>query len=468
MSRIKSHIKQSFTLLVCGALSFVAKAGNDGVTNFVSSPQFKHASISLYIKDLTNNKVIASYNPQQSLTPASILKVMTTASAIELLGDNFRFETTLATDKNDAHKLIIHGHGDPTLGSEYIGQEQNQFLNTWINHIKKNVNSDSLNILVVDDYFGYLGQSRKWIKEDMGNYYAAGSYGISVFDNAYKLYFDTTEDKAKIVKTDPQMSGLLFSNYLNLNNSNQDNGYILGEPFSKNRQLIGDIPRGKTSFSIKGDIPDPGIFLAETLATSLRDNGINISSYNTIRVEPQQYAEKVFYTHQSPPLKDIIRVVNVRSNNHYAEHIIRAIGRSNGTKPDEALTSGIKSVKDLWEKKGFDVDGLSMFDGCGLAPSNAVNSSFMCDILTAMKDNDAFITSLPKAGKEGTVRNFLKGSRLEGKVIVKSGSIGNVQCFAGYYLSENKQYAFTVMVNNFNGSHRETVKAIEKLLLSVF
>jgi len=85
------------------------------------------------------------------------------------------------------------------------------------------------------------------------------------------------------------------------------------------------------------------------------------------------------------------------------------------------------------------------------------------------KYSEAFVASFPKAGSEGTVRNLLKGTRLEGKVFVKSGSIANVQCYAGYYLDGDKKYAFAIMVNHFKkNSRRQVVKAIESLLLAVF
>lgn len=465
---LKSHIKQGFTILLCGALSFTAKASNDAIKTFLATPEFKHASISLQIKDLNSGKILASHNPQQSLTPASILKVVTTASAIELLGVDYQFKTTLSFDKNNPDKLIVKGHGDPTLGSEHIVGNKNLFLATWTNQIKKQNKTSPINILVADDYFGYDGQSRKWIKEDMGNYYAAGAFGISIYDNTYRLNFNTTGAKATIISTNPKMKDIEFENTLSLNSNNKDNGYILGEPLSNKRRIIGDIPKGKASFSIKGDIPDPGLFLAETLANHFLKNGIKINNYTTSRLSKTNYTEgTVFYTHKSPTLSSIIKVINNKSNNHYSEHLIRAIGQINDTQANP-LSTGVEQVQKLWKSKGLDTDGLFMYDGCGLAPSNAINSGLMVDILDQMKDNQAFTNSLPKAGVEGTVRYFLKGTKLEGKVIVKSGSIGKVQCFAGYYINGSEKYAFTVMVNNFNGSHRNTVKAIENLLVNIF
>jgi len=112
-----------------------------------------------------------------------------------------------------------------------------------------------------------------------------------------------------------------------------------------------------------------------------------------------------------------------------------------------------------------------MHDGCGLAPQNAVSARFLTDLLVYMHErsdySDAFFQSLPKAGLEGTLQNFLRNTRLAGKVTAKSGSIGGVQCYAGYLIDGNRQYAFAVMANKFNGTRPEVRSTIEQFLLSL-
>lgn len=450
---------------------------------FSSLPGFENASIGFCVKDLSGNE-ISSINKSTTLTPASTLKVLTSATALEILGEKYSYPTTLAVNVNNPQQLIIRGYGDPTLGSEYTGRGTNDFLNDWITRIKKQIDiQQPIDILVVDDYFGYSGVSSKWLKEDLGNYFAAGAYGISIFDNSYRLYFNTTDTQSapQIIRTQPEMPDLIFLNTLKMNTTNKDNGYINGGTFSNYRTLVGDIPAKRSSFSIKGDIPDPGLMLSKTLSVKLQEEGYSVRKLETSRslYYDNMYnrfgagnpEESIFYTYYSPSLKDIIRVVNERSNNHYSEHLIRTIGRAAGDKNvyTDALAEGIIQTSLFWNNKGINTNSLRMYDGCGLAPSDGISAEMLCDILVYMKTkskySDAFVESLPKAGKEGTVRNILKGSRLEGKVILKSGSIANVQCFAGYYIDGDKQYAFSIMVNNYNSPRNQVVKAIENILL---
>lgn len=448
------------------------------VTEFKNKEVLRNASVGLLVQDM-NGKEIASLNKQVALTPASILKVVTTATVLETLGSDFKYETTLSADGN---RVIITGSGDPTLGSEYLYQNNDAFLSEWVTQIKKSGLISPIELYIADNYFGYQGTSRKWIREDMGNYYAACSYGISVFDNTYRLYFNTmdTSKPPVILRTDPEQPDINFLNTITYNTTGKDNGYVWGEPFSFNRQLEGNIPAKKASFSIKGDIPDPGLYLGQSLTKTLKLQGIEVKKLNTAREDYYTKSDnlasagKVFYTHRSTALSSIIKVVNVRSNNHYTEHLIRTLGRKhNSDIYSESLSEGITYIQDFWKDKGLSTDGLFMYDGSGLAPSNAVTPELMCGILRHMYTkstySDDFYASLPKAGMEGTVKSLLKGTRLAGKVHVKSGSIANVQCFAGYYIDGDKKYVFTVMVNNFHrNSRREVVKAIESLLLGIF
>ena len=465
-------LKSLFWLSISSSLSAQT---DSAVTQFLASPEFKHATVAFCIKDLDGNTMYA-YNQDKLLTPASTMKVLTTASALEILGDDYRYKTELSFSKEDS-TLVITGAGDPTLGSEYAEDKAQNFLEKWESEIKKQKFSQQpFHVLVDDSRFGYDGISYRWTWEDMGNYYACGAYGISFKDNTYKIYFNTlNEDSTPVIlNLEPNIPGMSFQNKLHTNNSNEDNGYIHGVPFSNQRSISGDIPAGRSSFSIKGDIPDPGLLLGKTLTDALRINeGSNVIGYATVRTHPLKAAQmNAFYVHQSPEMKDIVHEVNVRSNNHYAEHLIRTIGADGGFGMDSnALQDGISKVKSYWESKGLDISSLQMYDGCGLSPQDAVTPDFMTNLLIQMycgKNRQSFYESLPKVGEEGTLRNFLKNTRLVGKIRAKSGSISGVQCFAGYFVDGNRKYVFSVMVNKFEGTHRQTVNEIEKLLLSLF
>lgn len=478
---IKLRLKILILLITVSLSGLLAQTKQDAIKVFATNSGLKHAAIGFSVKDFRGNKVVA-HNGDKSMTPASTLKIVTTATALELLESDFRFETKLYKEGNI---LTVLGSGDPTLGTRHFDNIQDAFLEQWADKIVTVFGNQTIDeIRIVDDLFGYEGVSSRWIRQDMGNYYAAGAYGISVFDNAYELFFNTVNKNAapRIVKTQPVMKNLAFTNTLTLNTTGRDNGYIMGEPFSNHRLLAGNIPAGKTSFSIKGDIPDPGMYLGEQLKEVLQKRNMKVGKVTTMRNTYEQFRFSTprlrnwgteFYVHRSFPLRDIVQNINFRSNNHFTEHLIRLIGRIE--KPDiysSALDKGVEKIEKFWKDKGLNIDALFMYDGCGLAPSNAISADLLCDILiymqTKSKNSDVFLKSLPQAGKEGTVRSLLKGTSLVGKVYAKSGSIVNVRCYAGYYINGDKKYAYSLMVNNHDMTSFELQKAIEKLLIGVF
>lgn len=471
-------------LLLTMLLSLSPTSAQTALQRFVTHPALKHASVGISVTDLETGRCIVSHNSEQSLTPASLLKLITTATALETLGENYRYMTDVALDAVDSSRIVVIGSGDPTLGSEAFGDDPDAFFIAVTDALRKTLPANRpYKLYVVDNLFGYDGISPEWTWIDMGNYYAAAAYGISIFDNSYKLFFNTTEINSapRILRTEPVIEGLSFQNRLTLNNTGRDNGYIYGAPFSYERAVSGEIPAGRTEFSIKGDIPDPGLLLGETLAGYLTRAGWKIGRVETAREDYHDHfyssgrsaayqVGRVLATKVSRPMKTIIREVNVESNNHFAEHLIRTIGRkSRSDIYEDALEAGVTYVKDLWSDKGLTTTSLQMHDGSGLAPQNAVSPQFLTDLLVYMftrSDQSVhFFNSLPKAGEEGTLKWFLKDSRLKGKIAAKSGSIGGVQCYAGYLNDGDKRYAFTVMVNKYSGSRQQVRQAIEQFLL---
>lgn len=444
---------------------------NSPIQTFSATKGFEHALLGICVKDAAGN-ILHSLNAKQLLTPASTMKVITTASALEILGGNFRYRTHLEIARGDTATLIVRGVGDPTLGSEYAPNEIKNFLPTWVEAVRKLNVKKPLRIVVDDSAFGYEGIPAQWTWQNLGNYYAPGSYGISLYDNTFRMYFNTqrTDTLPVITRTVPHIPELQFHNYLTFNTSGVDNVYIYGMPLDNERRLYGNIPSGKTSFSVRGNIPDPAMLLASELAKYLRRDGINVVHYTTSRLVKTIPGGARFYTHSSPTLTNIIRQINERSNNHYAECLLRTIA-TQGKHNTSALRDGLKSVSHLWKDKQLNTKQLTMYDGSGLSPMNAVTPEYLVDVLLAMnKGNNAntFLLSLPLAGKEGTVSEMLKNSRLVGRIRMKSGSISGVQCYTGYYQHAGETYAFSVMVNRFTGTRSEARKAIEKLLLSIF
>jgi len=451
---------------------------------FFQHKNLRHAGVGFKMVDIETGKVVKSYNENMALCPASTLKVLTTATALELLGKTYRFTTQIAyegtIDPQGAltGDLIVLGQGDPSLGSSFFPGQTEGFLGDWVEKVRQaGIQSILGDIVVVDNLYGYEGVSNRWIWQDLGNYYASGTYGISVFDNTYQLVLRSkgVGSQPEVVSTIPDIPGLTFENHLKAAANSIDSAYLYGTPFNLKRQLYGSIPANRFRFIIKGDIPDPGLLLAQTFKRYLEKGDIKINGNAvTSKTKEQKGLNRpnLLYTHKGNTLQEIIQVTNFRSNNHFAEHLFHKIGWDRATAASVYVPAlAAHRIQQFWRGKGIDTEGLFQYDGSGLSTSDAISANTLTALLVYMQKEskyaDVFYQSLPIAGEEGTVRSFLKGTSLAGKARIKSGSISNVQAYAGYLEKGGKRYAFTLLINNFTGSRAVLKGQIEKLLQGI-
>jgi len=467
-------MKRSFIFLLFLAFGFQIFSANI-VDKFRENALLQNANISLLIKNLQTNKTLYEFRPNNSLITASTMKVITTATALEMFGPEFKMETTLEIDGEITKdgvltgNLYIKGGGDPTLGSAKIGE--NDFLAKWVGAVlNAGIKKINGSIIANDYFFEQQVINPKWTWEDMGNYYAPGIHGIAYLDNTYKLIFKTGKigTSPDIIRVDPEIPGLEIHNFVNVTSTNSDNAYFYGAPFSNERYVTGEIPANKNEFPVKGDIPNPGLLLAQHFHKKLNDAGCEIKELP--RSERIDNCKKfAIYTHYSPTLQEIINETNITSNNLFAEYLFKYIGTK--TAIPGTVDQALMSIKSFWKTKGLSVDELFQCDGSGLSPSNAVSANFFVELLFYMKEKskycDVFYRSLPVSGESGTLKTILEKTPLKGKVHAKSGSISRVKSYVGYIELENQTLVFALLVNNANGTSKEVTKKMEEFFLNV-
>lgn len=461
---------------------------NKVLKEIVQDNDFKPAGFGFFAIDSKTGQVVAQYHPDKALRPASNQKLISTATALDLYGPDYKFETKLEyTGKIDTVTHILHGNiiikggGDPTLGSKYFDEtKDHQFLKQWI-HAVKSLGIDSVAGAVIADARIYSWDivPVSWSWTNMGDYYGAGACGLSVFDNYYTIYFNSDSvigDTAQIVKVVPVVPNLVFNNGVVADTVSDDESNIMGAPYCNMRYLRGNIPLKKTNFKVKGSLPDPAYFAAFEVEKSLQDNGIRFGEKPTtmrlLKLEGKHSdgVAKILTTTFSPPLSEIITQTNVHSVNLFAEHLLDQCGLKLIGRAQTGLDA--KAVMDFWEEKGMDIQGMALTDGSGLSQYNAVTPRQMVFLLNYMKHNspyfDIYYHSLPIAGQDGTVEGMFKGSAAEGNLRVKSGTIDRVKAYTGYVTSRSgREIVFSMIVNNFSCKSKVARAKLEKLMVAL-
>ncbi len=447
------------------------------VEDFTKHSYLRTAEISLLVKNTDTHETVAEHRPEHMASPASITKIITTSTALQMLGSDFRFKTYLETDgyidaQGTLHgNLYIRGTGDPSLGSRYVGNHN--FYYTWIAELRKlGIKHITGNIVGDTSFFDAESLNPNWIWEDIGNYYAPGSFALSYLDNLVNIQLKSGPigSKATVIKTIPHLDDIEFENYLTCTEITYDGAYVHGVPFSNKRYLFGSVPSNRGVFGVRGDIPNPALLIAKHAHGWLTQAGISIDGTPSYEREMSSKPRKVLYTHYSPTLLEIATETNLQSNNQYAEQLFRFLGSKAKTPASIHHSTGI--IKQFWRKRMIRIDREFLRDGSGLSPQNALSAKLFVDILQYMYSNktfaEDFISTLPVAGHSGTLRSFLANTPLSGKVQAKSGTSSRVKSYAGYAEGPSgTKYTFAIIVNNSNVKPRTIQTLIERLLVNV-
>ncbi len=418
----------------------------------------------------------AGYQIDTGLIPASTMKAITTATANEVLGSDFRFKTELQTagslddDGTLTGHLVIRGGGDPTLGSSNISST----FSKWQAALRE-AGIKKIEGSIVGDATIYDSQlvPDTWQYNDFGNYYGAGASGLTFHQNLFYCSFRTGSAgaRAHLNGTDPRLPEINFINEMRAGSSGSgDEGYIYGTPYGKTFYLRGTVPAGRSAFTIKGSLPDPPFFCARAFTKHLNNNGLPVSEEpTTVRLMTvagdSLAARKVIHTQESDTLGTIMYLTNMKSNNLRAECMHRMIAVEKGKAGSTVEAS--KVIRQYWSEKGVDMTGYFMGDGCGLSRANTVSARQMAMILyyAARHENfDTFYKSLPVAGRSGTLSSIGGGTAAEGRIVAKSGTIDRVRNYAGYVNTRSgKRYAFAFFVNNYSGDLWEVKSQIVRV-----
>ncbi len=313
-----------------------------------------------------------------------------------------------------------------------------------------------------------------WI--DMGNYYGAGTSALTVHDNLYYLYFRPGKEgePAEVIKTFPVIPGLSFINNMKTGPAGSgDNGYIYASPLQYNAVLRGTIPAGVNEFSIKGSIPDPPLFTVQYFTGKLREIGIDVTG-EPVKAENIVDYNKLIKIHTtiSPPLRDIVFIINKLSNNLYTEQLLKMIGCKEFV--EGSVDKGIDAVFEHLKSLNVDTKGLRLYDGSGLSRTNMITAEMMSKLLTALtkeKYFDAFYNSLGIAGDPDDIssfKNFGANTVIAHNARIKSGTVNGVRSHSGYIKTKKgRLVSFSFIANNFTVSSNEINKVHIKLLQAI-
>jgi len=467
-------------ILFCCHPFWMVWAQRVSAERFFSTERLKTASYSIYAIDAESGAKICE-TAQKSLSTASVMKLMTTAVALEYLGPDFTFSTSLyLTGSVDTStgtlngNLILKGGGDPAFCSSFFEDHYSGCFDHWISQLKKRGIKRINGNLILD--LSALDANRVpggWCWDDLGNYYGASPSALTYADNLYAIHFASPKSqgmKTTIKFIEPEIKELNLENMVLSSTRSGDHTIVYGAPGSPNQVIEGTIPTEQTDFVVKAAMPDPPMIAGTTFWKKLKEEGIGFTGTITSASAEWNQSGTLIAIQLSPPLKELIVPLNKESLNLYAEHLLLEIGRRSSGKP--SVDKGIEAYQQFCKGYGFDTLGFFPVDGSGLTRSNAFSAKTLVETMKVMYDGrnrDFFFRALPIAGVDGTLRNSFKDTPLEKNLQAKTGSMARVRSIAGLMKTKSKRtILFAILINNFDLTTAETSKLLESIIMSFY
>ncbi len=423
--------------------------------------QLENALWGAALYDLEKQELLFSDNYQKSFMLASNQKLLTTAAALEILGPDFTYETSFYFDAESVEDslligdLYIRGSGDPSFtGRFHDDKDSMDLMNKLVENIFSAHNISGLrgNIIADVSYFSQRGVDRTWENEDLSYWYAVAPDTLNFNENIITYEITVNEHGGINLYYEPDIDYLSFN--LNVTtDSNNPTRIAYSRDDNKVVHIEGNVRSGE-SISRRVNVGNPADYFLYVFRTVAENQGIDLSGAELlIENDPEVDYDglSLVYTHISPPMHKLVDLINKASHNMYADVVLKTLGKE--VMNDGSFSSGGAVISELFDKMEIESFGMFVQDGSGLSRRNLVTPKLLTELFIVMQDSPHFevwLSSLPQAGRDGTLRSRFRDREITGKVLAKTGFINKVRALSGYILIDEKpRYSFVLICNNY-------------------
>ncbi len=435
----------------------------DQLEDSFNDQNFSNAFWGVMVKSLKTGEIIYKRNADKLFTPASNMKLFTSAAALMLLGTSYAFTTDIYAngiikEGKLQGDLIIQGAGDPTISKRFYNDSVTKVFGNWADSLTQHgIYEITGNIYGDDTAFDNVGLGKGWSWDNESNWFSAPSGALSFDDNTIEIIVNPSEIGFPAeIKLMPNTSYVnIVSKVITVNDNSEQSIHISRLRGTNLISINGSIRKNSSPVSNYVSISDPTMYFLTVLKEVFEAKGISVKG----RIGSVDTAEKIIisenlshlFTHESVPIYLILKELNKNSNNFYAEQILKTIGYEiNGFGSQE---NGVKACKELFNTMGINSDNMVIADGSGLSSLNLVTPRQIVTLLTYMNKTDqfdAFYDSLPIGGVDGTLIDRMKKTSAEYNVRAKAGYINNTSSLSGYIKTvSGEMLLFSMIVNNF-------------------
>ena len=416
------------------------------------------------VRSLDTGEHLYELNAGKLMMPASNMKILTLAATADALGWDYRFSTTLEARGTIANgvlhgDLIVRGNGDPSINTR--DGRGDAVMSEWARALQAaGIGSVEGRIVGDDQAFDDEGIGAGWAWDYLQYGYAAPVGALELNESIATLTIapGAAPGAAAHVTISPGAGFELRNRAITGGDGSEETVDYRRHIDRPVLEVTGSLPVGSPTLTRGVAVVNPTIFFVQGLKDALAARGILVSGDavdldDVAAAEVQEQAERrPIATTPSAPLRDIATVLMKVSQNLYAETLLKALGAARGGLG--TAEGGRIAVRRTLEQWGVPADAFIMFDGSGLSRYNYVTAATVTSVLEHVykdvRHRDAFVATLPIAGKDGTISTRMRRTRAEGNAVAKTGSISNARALSGFVRTrDGEMLVFSILSNDF-------------------
>jgi len=471
----------AIVLVLCCAVPAVAQRGGSSglqaaIDRIVDRPLFAGAFWGIEVRSLRTGKVLYARNADKNMKPASTLKLVTTAAALDAFGPDLRVRTTVETAaRRDGMGRILGdvylvGRGDPELSGRFADDRTSAGFEALAEALKgAGVRRIEGRLVGHEGLFTGERRGSDWAWGDLVWRYGAEVSALSFNDNSAILtvYPGERAGDPVMVERFPESRYYSVVSTATTSPSGTGSDLVLQRELGSNVvRLGGTMPAGEEPQEMGVALEDPARYAATVFAEVLEAKGIRVAGQVATSSDPLPPGVRVLAGHDGPPLAEILKGVNKPSQNLHTEMLLRLLGAR--VKGAGTVEAGHAAVMDFLRRVGVNPRAWALQDASGLSRSDLVSPREMVSLLAAMdrhRYGAVFRDSLPVAGVDGTLEHRMRGTAAQGRVVAKTGTIRHVNALGGYASARGgERLAFAIVVNHHTGEARDAVAAIDQIV----
>lgn len=437
---------------------FFACSANADITaslkKIVSSYKIPEDRLGLYAIDLSqpSHPVLLNVNGERNMTPASLSKIFTATAVLRKFNPTDKFETQIvstAKREGDALKgpIYLVGGGDPGFVSETMWLLVNEFVRTGIKQVT--------DVIVDESTFDNVRYDESRDPERNDRAYDAPIGAMSFNWNSINVYVrPSAAGKAPTVFLDPEMKGWKISNRATTTKSGSKADIRVTRGDDNMIFVDGKIPQEVPEVVIYKSITEPASWSGEALRAFLGQRGITVTG--TVKTGKAPSDAEVLAKIKGEPVDHLVTAMMKFSNNFVAEMLTKDLAATSGKKPAR-LDDGVAIIREALIEMGLKKERFTFVNPSGLSRKNSFKPADLAFVLAENYKNFSYapeyLTALPLAGEDGTLKSRFKKSNAIGWIRAKTGHLHGVAGLAGY--AGQKDGGARVFAFIFNGPEEQ-------------